>query len=105
MNKRIEIPFLDEWEQSMLLGRKIMTSRNKKYGDEGDVFEAFGSQFELLEVKRRKLREVAFIHYDAEGCADPEHFIEIWNKLHPRKGYQPEQLVWSHLFRSIKCGN
>lgn len=82
----------------MLESRKTATSRTKQYGERGDQFEAFGAPFVILQVQKVKLREVAEKWYEAEGMPSPEAFIAVWKKIHPVKGYDPEQEVYLHLF-------
>ena len=99
MEDRINIPFMPEWEQLMLTGKKSATSRTKRYGYPDDYFEAFGRQFILTEVYRIPLSHVAYYYYLDEGCNSDFEFKKIWERLHPRKGFDPEQKVYFHRFR------
>ena len=94
----VDIPFKEQFEESMLSGDKVCTSRNKKYGSSKDVFQRFGAHFMLVAIPKLPLKTVAFFLYKEEGFSSPEEFIDIWKKLHPRKGYDPEQLVFVHFF-------
>jgi hypothetical protein len=40
-------------------------------------------------------------HWKEEGCESREDFIQLWQKIHPRKGYDPYQQVYVHIFRRI----
>jgi len=98
---QIEIPFQDDFKDRMLQGRKEITSRSKRYGHEGDIFEAFGARFLLRWVRRIPLRFVAQYFYKGEGFSYPGEFIKCWKRLHPRKGYSPGQLVYAHFFTIV----
>ena len=82
----------------LLSGRKIWTSRNKKYGVTGDTFEIFNREFSIQDVRRMTLDEVSY-NYEDEGCKTRDEFIQVWKKIHPRKGWIPEQKVWVHVFK------
>jgi hypothetical protein len=96
---RIEIPFKSRFKNVMLNETKIMTSRNRRYGEPGDEFDAFGATFKMKDIKQEKLEKVALYFFFEEGCESPADFIDIWKKLHPKKGWDPEQLVWVHEFK------
>jgi len=96
----VEIPFLPEFKPVMLDGTKTWTSRNKRYGKPGDTFRVFGHEFEILKVERRALWDVAD-HYKEEGCTSDVHFMKVWCKIHPRKGWHPYKRVYVHVFRRI----
>jgi hypothetical protein len=38
--------------------------------------------------------------YAAEGADSPEEFVEVWNSIHPNKGFEEGQLVWVHWFEN-----
>ena len=99
--QRIKIPFLKEFRESMLSGKKTKTSRTKRYGKPGDTFEAFEAVFELTDVQKKALVTVAHLYYKEEGFENKEDFIACWEKLHPKKGYVPNLLVWLHSFRKV----
>ncbi len=87
----------------MLTGHKTLTSRTKRYGKSGDTFDAFGATFRLLDVSKMQLDEVGRRWYD-EGFESFTSFVLCWKGLHPRKGYDPEQWVWAHLFEKVEKG-
>jgi len=78
-----------------------MTSRTKRYGKAGDTFEAFGVEFRITGIERMPLEIVAYGFYEEEGFGSPEVFIEIWEKIHPIKKFQPSQKVYAHFFKRI----
>lgn len=96
--KKIHIPFLAEFKDAMLSGRKTMTSRTKRYGEEGDTFNAFGATFKIVNVSQMSLRLIANEYYVDEGCDSDNDFVNIWKRIHPRKGFIPAQMVWVHKF-------
>lgn len=98
---KVKIPFKQQFRESMLRGKKIMTSRTKRVAKPNDTFEAFGATFQISDVGRMTLETVAYAFYDDEGCKTPQDFIEIWEKIHPRKGFVPSQWVYVHYFRRV----
>ncbi len=99
------IPFLEAFVPRIKLGLKTMTTRNEKYGEPGDLLASPAGTLRLLEVLRVKLGEVAENSYREEGCASPEEFEEIWNRIHPKRGYHPDDWVWLHEFEAISGGD
>jgi uncharacterized protein YqfB (UPF0267 family) len=95
----VEVPFLPEFRDRLLCGLKTATSRSRPLPHR---FTAFGAVFEVLVCMQITLDKVTRFHYEREGCQSPEEFMEIWTRIHPRKGYDLNQLVWFHLFRRIK---
>ena len=95
----VTIPFLGVFEDAMLKGYKIQTARTKRYGRLGDTFTAFGQKFVITRVFQYFLSTVAKYNYRIEGLDSPEQFQEIWKRLHPRKGYRPDDKVWVHVFK------
>lgn len=98
---RINIPFLPEFEEAMLEGRKTSTSRTKRFGNVNDTFKAFGAYFRITSVSEASLDVVAYEYYQDEGFNTPDAFIECWTKIHPQKGFVPDQLVHFHSFKKI----
>lgn len=95
----IKVPFWEQFRIPMFRGDKTMTTRSKKYGEQGDVFEAFGAVWEIICVKKLPIGVVAEEFYDSEGFDTKEDFIELWKKIHPKVGFQPTREYWVHLFR------
>jgi hypothetical protein len=104
---KIEIPF-NEWSKERLsINSKCATSRNKKYGNPGDTFSVtfigcssgtWTRVYRLMFVEKVSLGFVAKFFYSMEGCLTPDEFVKVWNDIHPRKKFDPEQLVWLHVF-------
>ena len=98
----IDIPFKSKWLHKMVVGTKTCTSRTKAYGKAEDRFRQFGHWFAILLIERQKLSYVAKYLYKEEGCDSPDEFKQIWCKLHPRKGWVDNQVVFVHFFRKEK---
>ena len=109
MSNKINLPFRKEFRDKILSGQKTCTSRTKQYGKFGDTFEAFGAEFTITHLERANkygytLFDIAHYHYREEGFDTPEEFIECWKKIHPRKGYDPDQTVYVHFFKRLDNG-
>ena len=87
----------------MLKGVKVWTSRTKKYGEAGDRFEAFGEVYEIVVVVKKPLAFVAK-NWSEEGCSSRDDFVEVWQEIHPRKGFVPDWEVWVHIFKKLGSG-
>ena len=98
---KVKIPFKKEFREVMTNGRKVVTSRTKQMGKYGDTFEAFGKTFVILAVTKKSLGMVATLYWYEEGCDSKQEFIDVWKKIHPRKGYVPEQIVYLHRFKLL----
>ena len=100
---RITIPF-NNWSKERLLTQyKKATSRTKKYGEAGDIFEVDGYKYVLELVLHVPLWFVAEDLYKTEGAESTEEFIEVWESIHPKRGYRPFDNVWYHHFK--ECTN
>lgn len=87
--------------KAALDGRKVCTSRNKRYGEPGDTFPIEGVEFRLFATECVCLNRVAYCFYRQEGFDSPEGFIAKWNEIHPRVGYEEEHMVWLHWFAAV----
>ena len=108
----IKIPFLPEFKEAILSGKKTATTRSKRYGKPGDILSMFSNGFiftpqadshVLTHVVQVPLYVVASFFYKEEGLDSPEAFIEVWDRIHRRKKYEDDQKlkVWLHLFRGV----
>jgi len=98
----VKIPFKERFREVLLDGTKTWTSRTRRMGKMGDTFDAFGATFEIERVERRTLGNIRYHHWKEEGCKSSTDFFEVWEQIHPRKGYIPSQLVWVHIFKRVK---
>lgn len=102
---KIRIPF-NKWSRERLKeGKKTATSRTRRYGVVGDVFTVDGITYQLEVIANVTLQTVCDVAYDIEGAKSKEEFIKIWEEIHPRKGWVPDQHVWFHRFKPIEGEN
>lgn len=97
---KAKIPFKQRFKIPLLLGGKTLTSRTKRMADVGDTFDVFGATFLITDIFTADLDTVAYF-FDREGCFSREDFIEVWKKIHPRKGFVPSQRVYVHVFKKV----
>lgn len=95
------IPFLPEWKELMLSGRKTHTCRSKKYGEPGERFNIFGVVFELVSVRKTTLEDVRDNYWYQEGCDSRAGFEEVWEKIHPGRGFIATDVRWLHEFKKV----
>ena len=102
MINKIQLPFLPTFEQAILSGQKRATTRTRRHGYYGDVFEAFGRYFIITDVHRVQLNTVSYYYFLEEGFNNPQGFIDCWNSLHKRLPFErkPDRKVYLHLFKS-----
>ena len=99
---KVIIPFLSRFKEPMISGQKTATTRVRKYGSIGDVFSIFGSSFELTKVEKVPLNSVATSYYSQEGFVSKQEFVNVWEQIHPIRGYDSEQIVWLHQFKKVQ---
>ncbi len=102
MSKCIRIPFMPEFQDVMLSGKKTATTRFRKYGSGGDTFYIFGALFQLKRVSRVFLSDVGSQAYEKEGFKTQQEFWDCWNKLHPKRNTGSE-IVFYHEFEKLSC--
>jgi hypothetical protein len=95
------LPFRPEFEDAIRSGRKTVTTRTRRYGKPGDILDTPFGPVRLGRVERTLLAGVVPALYHEEGFDSPQEFIEMWTRLHPRKGFVPEQWVWVHEFEFL----
>ena len=98
----ITIPFKSCWKDKMLSGRKTCTTRTKRYGRVGDIFEAFGEKFVIEKVGRHRLGIVMFGASYEDGFESSYEMKDFWKKLHPYRRYDEDMKVWAHWFKKIE---
>lgn len=106
MPRFIDLPFAEDMAEAIVYGvdmpdgRKVFkrwTARYKPKGRPGDIFDVRFQCFKIVRVFRARLGEVAD-NYELEGFRSREEFIERWNKIHPERGFRPDDMVWVHEF-------
>lgn len=101
--KIINIPY-NNWSIGKFRYRvKTATTRSKRYGEIGDIHSVVGLSLwlETIYQARVTLGFVARYFWRHEGAISEEDFIKVWVEIHPKKGFDPNQKVWLHLFREI----
>ena len=98
----IMIPFLPEFHERILANIKTMTCRSKRMGQVGDIFKVGEDWYELTHVFRVVLAYVVSDAYVQEGCESPGDLIRIWEKIHPKSGYEPDRIVWAHCWKEVQ---
>lgn len=96
----------------ILVGKKTMTSRDKKLGDVGettnlmanrDYSKLSGNYIEFTKVYQKRLGDFSHIDAQKEGFRDLKEFIDYWNKnIKPENSWNPNMIVWVHEFRLFK---
>ena len=92
----IKIPFNGWSKDKIRLQKKTATTRNQKYGETGDIFWVEKKMFKLDLVIKLPLWFVITELYPSEGAESMMELKKVWEDIHPRKGYVPEQIVWYH---------
>ena len=101
MKRQINIPF-NQWSKTRLkLGVKTATSRRKKYGQVGDTFIENNTEYIIIKQIHLPLETVTSKFWKEEGAKSPQEFKQIWESIHPKARYQPDMLVWLHLFKKV----
>lgn len=106
--KEIKIPF-NEWsKRKLILGTKIATSRNKRYGEIGDTFKVVFKDFnredreyQLTAILPLMLSHVGIFLYKIEGAESSKEFHDVWCDIHKRAGWTPEKIVYVHMFEEL----
>ena len=101
MGSEVRIPFLWEWKDRMLEGKKTATSRSRLYGKAGDRFQCFGATFEIVSWEMLTLEDIAYNHFKEEGVDCPADFKAVWARLHP-SGFKPDKEVVFHKFKRVQ---
>lgn len=99
---KVYIPFKEQFKDVMLSGKKIKTTRSKRYGSPGDWFEIFGAKFQIESVEKKQLGRIAMWDYEDEGFDTMVEFIECWNEIHPRVGFDKNKYYYLHTFKRIE---
>lgn len=87
-------------KKSCIEGTKVATSRTKIFGKVGDVFILDNVCFEITNVTKKTLLEVALSFFLEEGFNTPCEFAEEWVSIHP-SGFNKDKIIYFHEFRRI----
>lgn len=100
----IQIPFSPKMRAANLSGRKKCTTRSKRYGDPGDLFDdGTGRTYELIHVHRCDLEYVRDNLYRHEGVESPEEFEALWKSLH-QGDFTTGKDYWVHWYIRAASG-
>lgn len=97
----VDLPFREAFRDRLLNGTKTATSRNSRHGFRGDRFKVFGAEFVIVNVERVRLGFVAEAYFRKEGCDTQQEFVDIWKRIHPRRGFDPDAWVYVHHFARV----
>ena len=86
----------------MLSGEKLALILPAKCAASGDVIEAFGAHFRVVDIVRTTLETACHLFYEWDGCSSAEVFHQLWTQDHPDTGYRPKQIVYVHVIRRIE---
>ena len=107
---KIFIPFNDWSRDKLHRGMKTATCRSKPYGKVNDIFEIFlenrprGQRvvsYIVTSITKKSLKNVSENHFAEEGAESPEEFIAVWNDIHPRRKFRPNDIKWFHTFKEV----
>ncbi len=96
------IPFSPEMVDAVERGDKICTSRYKKYGDIGDITPIGDKRYRIIGVIQPRLQTVSDLLFGAEGFTSNTEFENFWVKLHPKRGWRPDDRVYTHFFEEVR---
>jgi hypothetical protein len=92
----ISIPFNFTKPEDILSGRKTATRRATGYGAKpGDTLLAGRTgRFRITAVYRQQLGEMTEEDAKKEGCDSLKDFKALWQRMHPRLGWEDKWHVW-----------
>jgi len=101
---KIEIPFNSRFLIPLLSGKKIATTRSRRYGKIGDYFQLQNHKgkdsdvkFKIISISREKLGDIAMELYHEEGFGSIEEFKEFWLTIHRK--WEPNKKYYLHIFK------
>jgi hypothetical protein len=92
----ISIPFHFTKPGDILSGRKTATRRATPYGAKrGDTFLAGKiGRFRITAVYRQQLGDMTEEDAKKEGCDSLKDYRALWQRMHPRLGWEDRWYVW-----------
>ena len=105
-----KLKFHKQFNKPILEGRKTQTARIALNDlAVGDQVAAINSEkhspfavLEITSIKNRMLGTFGPADAKREGCDSFGQFVEVWKKIHPRKGFVVAQLVYVIQFRLVE---
>lgn len=100
----IQVRF-NTWSKDRLMsGKKLATSRTIRHGFVGDRFQVGPLWFEIVSIEKKTLADVTMNFFAMEGAESPEEFKKVWLSIHPRASWDPEKIVFYHVFKKVDKG-
>ena len=90
-----------ELVQAALEGRKTEQRRDGLYAYPGERFTLQGVVFEVVDIRRERLGEMTDADARREGYENLEAYKQAILSIHPGMRWNPEGLVWVHVFRRV----
>lgn len=102
-SKNTTLPFHNEMKKAIVEGRKKKTTRYDVYWVDHDMFyyeddknNTWEVHFKVSDINQCRLAEAVDLFWEQEGFNSKEEMIELWKKLHPRRGYRALDTVYVH---------
>jgi len=94
---RFDLWFTREMEEAIQSDRKVCTSRREQHGTPGDVFTVRTVDYQIVDVLRVELAEIATLFYRLEGFDSPQEFRDFWVRIYgePFSGWD---MAYVHFF-------
>ena len=96
----IALQFIPEMEAEILGGRKCCTSRRERHGNPGDRFIVGEGVYQIVDVLRVELPEVANLFFRLEGFDSPQEFRDFWIQVYG-KPYSGWDMAYVHFFTRL----
>lgn len=93
---------VEEDIQKVLNGQKTAQRRNGRYADIGEIWEAQGRRFEVVNVYAQSLGEMTDEHAQAEGMESMEAYKNYILSMHKGMPWVPQMKVWVHELKEVK---
>lgn len=85
----------------VLSGEKLVTRRNGRYADPGEIMELGGRSFEVYKVYQQALGDMTDADAKAEGYTDFETYKQYILSMHKGMPWIPSAKIWVHEFRAV----
>jgi len=82
-----------------IAGRKTQQRRNGVYAYPGETFELEGTRFEVTDLRRETLDDMADAEAQAEGYPSLEMYRDLILRMHKGMEWDGSAKVWVHEFR------
>lgn len=96
----IVLQFTPEMESAILGGRKCCTSRRERHGNPGDRFIVGDVVYQIVDVLRVDLGEVAEAYFRLEGFDTGQEFRDFWIQVY-NKPVTDWDMVYVHFFARL----